>query len=204
MNQELINLIDLKGYENVQETVPGDFAKLPPGGYICRVIHSELTLSKSGKSMLVLFVDIDVGDFKGFFKNAVARVKSFNSDIKWDNSAIYRQLVFGNDGNVSRFFKGLLSCFKSSNPDAFTFNPHAFDEKALRNLIIGFVFAEEEYCKRDGTIASRVFIKFPKTVEDIRNNNFSVPDVKRIAPPVTNDPHDDFSGSPVDTADLPF
>ena len=111
MNQEMINLIDLKGYETVSETLPGDFAKLPTGGYICRVFHSELTLSKSGKSMLVLFVDIDEGDFKGFFKNAVARVKSFNSDAKWDNSAIYRQLVFGNDGNVSPFFKGLLTAF---------------------------------------------------------------------------------------------
>lgn len=197
-------MIDLKGYENVSQTLPGDFAKLPPGGYICRILHSEITLSKSGKSMLVLFVDIDEGKFKGFFRNAVNRAKSFSAQIKWDNSAIYRQLVFGNDGNVSSFFKGLLTAFKLSNPDSFTFNPHSFDEQALRNLLIGFVFAEEEYYKRDGTVATRSVIKFPKTTDDIREKNFSVPDLKKVSPQNTNYSQDDFAGTPVDSSDLPF
>lgn len=198
-------MIDLKGYEEVSPALPGEFAKLPAGGYICKIINADITKSKADNTMLVLFVDIADGDFKDFFKAAVNRVKSFNSEIKWDNTAIYRQLIFANDGKVSSFFKGLITCFEKSNP-TFKVNPHSFNEQSLRGLLIGFVFADEQYPKRDGSIGSRTFIKFPKTVSDIRDGNFKIPDTKKFEKSTepSAEQNDIFDGSPVDDKNLPF
>ena len=198
-------MIDLNGYEDVSPALPGEFAKLPAGGYICKIINAEITNSKAGNPMLVLFVDIADGDFKDFFKAAVNRVKNFNSVLKWDNSAIYRQLIFANDGKVSPFFKGLITCFEKSNP-SFKVNPHSFNEQSLRGLLIGFIFADEQYNKRDGSIGLRSFIKFPKTLSDIQDGNFKIPDTKsreKTAEP-SPEQNDIFDGSPVDDKDLPF
>ena len=190
-------MIDLQGYEDVTPALHGDFSKLPPDGYICQIVNSELTNSKAGNPMLVLSVDIAEGEFKGFFQDAAKR---FN---KWSNDAIFRQLIFGNNRRVSSFFKGLIACFIQSNP-SFNFNPRAFNEQILRGLFIGFIFAQEEYQKRDGSIATRVVVKFPRNVSDIRNKNFSVPDIKRLAPVAETQKPDGFGGTPVSDFDTPF
>ena len=194
-------MIDLTGYEDVPATAPGEFSKLPAGGYICQVINAEITTSKAGNPMLVLLLDIAEGDFQHHFKNALARVKSYSPDIKWDNSGIYRQLIFDN-GKVSRFFKGLLNCFQKSNPN-FSFKPHAFDENILRGSLIGFIFAEEEYLWND-EVKIRVFPKFPKSIEVIRAGSFSVPDIRRIEQNTTKQskPANSFTDS--NEPDLPF
>lgn len=197
-------MIDLKGYEDVQAVTPGEFPKLPAGGYVCQILHAELTKSKADNPMLVLFIDIAEGDFAGYFKDSSSRVKSFRSDSKWDNSAIYRQLIFDKGGNTSRFFKGLITCIEKSNPN-FKINPRAFDEQRLRGLLIGCLFAEEEYERRDATIGTRLFIKFPKTVDDIHSGNFTVPELKKLPATAPATPkQDDWSGTPVDNDDIPF
>lgn len=194
-------MIDLKGYDDVQAVAPGEFSKLPAGGYVCQVINAQITNSKAGNPMLVLFLDIAEGDFQHHFKNALARVKSSSPDIKWDKSGIYRQLIFDN-GKVSRFFKGLLNCFQKSNPN-FSFKPHAFDENILRGSLIGFIFAEEEYLWND-EVKIRVFPKFPKSIDVIRAGVFKVPEIKRIenSPTKQSRPANTFNDS--NEPDLPF
>lgn len=203
-----INLAD-KGYFEVNAIMPGEFSQLPPGGYICQIINAELANSKAGNPMLVLFLDIAHGDFKGHFKAAFDRVKFSNSNIKWDNSAIYRQLLFDHSsGRVSQFFKGLLSCFEVSNPN-FKINVNDFEASSLRGKFIGFIFAQEEYKKKNGEIATRVCSKFPKSVDDIQNGNFVLPELKKIPadksadkPPNYSD--FDFGSSSIDPNDTPF
>lgn len=195
--------IDLSahGYDEVPAVLQGEFPKLPPDGYICKVFNTEITKSKAGNLMLVLSIDIAEGDFQGHFLNAIKRVHS--SDIKWDSSAIYRQLIFDNNNKISRFFKGLLTCFELSNPN-FHVNLKAFDPAILRGLIIGFIFAEEEYEKRDGSISTRIFPKFPATVDKIRNHDFSVPELRKLSKPAPIQSNDSFDGEPVPTFDIPF
>lgn len=197
-------MIDLIGYEDAPAVLPGEFAKLPAGGYVCRVTNAEITKSKAGNPMIVLFIDIAEGEFARYFRNAFDRVRGSRPDIKWDNSGIYRQLIFDKDGKVSRFFKGLLTCFERSN-GKFYFNPRTFDEQILRGCLIGFIFAEEEYPKKDGTIGTRTFAKFPKVVDDIRNGNFNIPELKKleeakISPP----PKETIPDMPFDPDDVPF
>lgn len=202
-------MIDLIGYEETAAVLPGEFAKLPPGGYICNIVNAEVTNSKAGNPMLVLYLDIVEGEFAKHFRNAFERVRGSRPDIKWDNSGIYRQLIFDKTGKVSSFFKGLLTCIEKSNP-AFHFNPRTFDEHILRGCLIGFIFAEEEYFKKDGSTGSRTFAKFPKPVDVIRSGNFTVPDAKKLEDdrPSQSTPKaktgEVFIGEQVDIEDPPF
>lgn len=202
-------MIDLIGYEETTAVLPGEFAKLPPGGYICNIVNAEVTNSKAGNPMLVLYLDIVEGEFAKHFRNAFERVRGSRPDIKWDNSGIYRQLIFDKTGKVSSFFKGLLTCIEKSN-SAFHFNPRTFDEHILRGCFIGFIFAEEEYFKKDGSTGSRTFAKFPKPVDVIRSGNFTVPDLKKLEDdrPSQSTPKakngEVFIGEQVDIEDPPF
>ena len=75
-------------------------------------------------------------------------------------------------------------------------------------LFCGFVFAYEEYQRRDGDIAEAIHIKFPKSYDDICDGNFKVPDTKRLdtmlgkaLKAILDDKDDDFGGEPVDPDD---
>lgn len=199
-----INLAD-KGYFDVPAANPGEFSRLPAGGYVCRIINAELTKSKAGNLMLVLFLDIAEGEFQGYFKTATDNARKFDANKKWDNTGIYRQLLFDNSNQrISSFFKGLITCIEHSNK-TLKININDFDASILRGQLCGFIFAAEEYQKRNGSIAERVVIKFPGSIEDIRNGNFKVPETKRLektaAPPTTKD---EFDGSPVSDFEVPF
>ena len=198
-----INLAD-KGYNDIPAANPGEFTPLPAGGYVCRIINAELANSKAGNLMLILFVDIAEGDFKGFFKTATDKARKFNSDKKWDNAGIYRQLIFDSSNRVSRFFKGLITCIENSNPN-FKININDFEPSVLRGLFCGFIFALEEYQRRDESLAERAVIKFPKSTNDIRDGNFKIPDLKKFEKHDTpTDTQDPFGGTPVPEFDVPF
>lgn len=199
-----INLFN-HGFDDVPTAVQGNFQKIKPDGYICKVFNAEIVNSKAGNPMLVLYLDIDEGDFKGYFSKLSYRSKPFSSDVKWDNSAIYRQLLFDNNNKVSSYFKGLLTCFLNSNPNI-NLNLRDFDPISLRGLLIGFIFAEEEYEKRDRSIGTRIVAKFPASIDKIRCHEFQVPELKKLpskSQDIQND-NDSFAGETVPTFDVPF
>lgn len=198
-----INLAD-KGYNDVTAANSGEFSSLPAGGYVCKIINAEFANSKAGNLMLILFVDIAEGDFTAFFKTATDKARKFNADKKWDNNAIYRQLVLDSSSRVSPFFKGLISCIENSNSN-FKININDFEPSTLRGLACGFVFALEEFQRRDYSIATRSVIKFPKSIQDIRDGKFSIPDIKKIDKHDTQkESKDFFGGEPVPDWDTPF
>lgn len=200
-----INLLE-HGYNEVNAAMPGEFSSLPAGGYVCKVFNAELTKSKAGNLMLVLFIDVAEGDFHGHFKAAADRVKNFDTSKQWDNSGIYRQLLFSADGKIAPFFKGLLTCFEMSNPNL-KLNLANFDTSVLRGCLCGFVFAAEEYTKKNGEVGTRTFAKFPRSVDDIREGKFTVPELKKLqnnSAPANTAAKDDWGGTPVDPDDTPF
>lgn len=198
-----VNLAD-KGYNDVPAANPGEFVKFPAGGYVCRIIFAEFTKSKAGNPMLVLCIDIAEGDFSGYFKANTDSARKFDKNKKWDNSGVYRQLIFDNSNQrISSFFKGLITCIENSN-DNFKINVSNFEPSSLQGKLCGFVFAAEEYQKRDSSIAERTVIKFPKVVSDIRDGNFKIPDTKKFEKPPETTPKDEFDGTPFNDSELPF
>lgn len=183
---------------------PGEFSNLPAGGYVCKIVDSEFTMSKNGNDMLVLNVDIAEGDYANYFQSSVDRLKS----DKWINAAVYRQLVLDSSNNVSGFFKGLLEIIEDSNPNFTAYANGGVDNSALIGKLCGFVFADEEYQKQNGDIATRAVVRTPKTIDDIRDGNFKVPPLKKMDPskikPKTNSGDAKKADSPSPLDDPPF
>lgn len=197
-----INL-NAHGYAETRAALPGEFVKLPPGGYICLVVNAEIAYSKAGNPMLTLYLDIAEGEFKGYFGEATKRTQASNPNKRWDTGGVYRQSIFTKDNKVSPFFKGLLNLLTQDNPGA-KVNPDAFEPDCFDAATIGFVFAEEEYKFNDKT-GVRVVPKTPKTVEDIRSGNFKIPELKnKPAQETPKTDYDDLGGTPIPNDDSPF
>lgn len=195
--------LNAHGYQEVKAANPGEFVKLPPDGYVCTVVNAEAVYSKKGAPMLVLFLDITEGDFKGYFADLTKRSKQFRPDLRWDNCGVYRQMLYTNDDKASPFFKGLLSLFIADNSNV-KINFDDFEPVSLIGAQLGFVFAEEE-SDYNGKVTVKVVPKFPKHIADIREGNFKVPELKRK--PAQDAPakdYDDFGGTPIDPKDTPF
>lgn len=188
----------IEGYETAQ-ALTGEFERLKPGGYICKIIAAKEEKSKSGNKMLTLALDIDEGEQKGFFMKRFEELKKENQDpnkeVKYPNAAIYHQMLEGNEKAVG-FLKGLMTSLEASNPN-FKWN---WDEKKLVGLKCGAIFGEEEYEKMDGSIGVSCKVKFIRTIKCIQENNFKVPELKKL--PAKGDSFE-FSGA-ASADDLPF
>lgn len=188
----------IEGYETAQ-ALTGEFERLKPGGYICKIIAAKEEKSKSGNRMLTLALDIDEGEYKGFFMKRFDELKKErkdpNDEVKYPNAAIYHQMLEGNDKAVG-FLKGLMTSLEASNTN-FKWN---WDEKKLAGLKCGAIFGEEEYEKMDGSVGISCKVKFIRTTKCIQDNNFKVPELKKL--PVKGDASE-FSGA-ADDDGLPF
>ena len=188
----------IEGYETAQ-ALTGEFERLKPGGYICKIIATKEEKSKSGNKMLTLALDIDEGEQKGFFMKRFEELKKENQDpnkeVKYPNAAIYHQMLEGNEKAIG-FLKGLMTSLEASNPN-FKWN---WDEKKLVGLKCGAIFGEEEYEKMDGSIGVSCKVKFIRTIKCIQENNFKVPELKKL--PAKGDSFE-FSGA-ASADDLPF
>ena len=188
----------IEGYETAQ-ALTGEFERLKPGGYICKIIAAKEEKSKSGSRMLTLALDIDEGEQKGFFMKRFEELKKENQDpnkeVKYPNAAIYHQMLEGNEKAIG-FLKGLMTSLEASNQN-FKWN---WDKKKLVGLKCGAIFGEEEYEKLDGSIGISCKVKFIRTTKCIQENNFKVPELKKL--PVKGDSFE-FSGA-ASADDLPF
>lgn len=172
--------LNAHGYQETKAALPGEFVPLPAGGYVCNIVDAEITKSSKGNDMLVLYVDIADGEYRGYFKQALDRVKNFNSDIRWDNTGIYRQLILTKDNKIAPFFKGLIGVIEKSNDD-FVTNFNDFEPADLKGKFIGVIFGEEEYVKpKDQTVGTRTFAKTVADVHNIWEGKFTVPKKKLL------------------------
>ena len=170
-------MLDLRGYNEVYPVLPDEyFSQIPAGGYICKVVYINVTNSKAGNLMLVLYLDIAEGKFKNWFKEKVNNKKFDDVALEmnlWNNAGIYRQLIYDKTGKVSKFLKGLFVCFEKSN-DNLVITEQGFDENKLIGCKIGFVFTSKKYKKKNGESSTWTSATFPKSVEDIYNNKYSI------------------------------
>ena len=69
----------IEGYDTAQ-ALTGEYEKLKPGGYICKIIAAREEKSKSENRMLTLALDIDEGEHKGFFMKRWQELKKEQKD----------------------------------------------------------------------------------------------------------------------------
>jgi len=101
-------------------------SKMPnSGGFIGRIFNVECVLSKENKKpMMVLFLDIDEGEFKGFFKGGLRLSQTYDTDLG------------------KGIIKGIIKTAQEANPANITgadFTPTGFNEKKLIGCQVGIV-----------------------------------------------------------------
>ena len=152
-----------QNWDNVQEAA--EFERPTPGAYIARIVNVEDT---EEKEYLKIEYDFAEGNFKGYY------AELYKSKGFWGGSFIrsYKEKALP-------FFKQFKTCLEVSNRGYF------FDEdnlSAMCGRLIGIVLGEEEYCKNDGGVGTRLYVAQIRSVKAIETGDFKVPDLKKLAP----------------------
>lgn len=135
-----------------------------PGGYIARIDRVE---DNEVKEYLKIEWDFADGAYKGHNRDTFIRA-SF-----WPIT-LYRSYK----STALSFFKAFKTALEESNPG------YRFDEDNLAGMekrFIGIVLGEEEYIKNDGTLNKRLYVSQTRSLEAIRNGDFKVPPLKKLA-----------------------
>ena len=159
-------------YDQVQKLTGGG---LPAGGYVCRIVRVDETRSKNGREMLKVALDIDEGEYAGYYRDRFDSSLSFTP--KW--GCIFYQLTQDKDGNTSRGLKTFCENVKESNG----MNDLPWGEgfcDGLRGKLIGVVFGREQYQRQDGQLAMSTKPRSWKTVEEIQSCKYRVPEDKLL------------------------
>ena len=100
-----------KGYDETYSYSYTETKTLPPGGYICKVMGVKESKSKSGKDMLEISLDINDGEFKGFYADKYKA--DTRKEKKW--GCVVYQLIEDEEGNCNRGLKTFLTSIEESN-----------------------------------------------------------------------------------------
>ena len=163
-------IINFPNFDSTPSLQDGEFQKLPAGGYVCIITGADVSTSKSsGLKQLVLEVEIAEGDFAGYFKKDKYKPQ-------------YYKTIFTKEGKFSPYLKGVLMNIENSNSD---FKAAAsLNTNDLIGKKVGMVFREEDV-EKNGKIYTNINPRIAKTVDEIRNGNFTVPPAIKINKPST-------------------
>lgn len=165
-------MIKPNGYDEVQAFQ--EFKRLPKGGYICRIVKLEEAKSKNGNDMVVVYLDIADGEFKGHFMERYQN--DTRPEKKW--GCVYRQVVLDTTTQkTSSGFKGFITSVEESNPgfvNASIWNDNF--TKYFKDKYIGCIFADEHYYDTEGK--ERISTKPNRlcSVDTIKKGNYKIPD----------------------------
>lgn len=152
------------GYDAAKEAaqfVPG--AKLPVGGYVCKIMGVRYTNGENGNSdMITLQFDIVEGEHKDFFKKKYEAENS--EDKKWKGTVrIYCPKDDGTerDGWTKNNFARWTNAFEESN-SGYAWD---WDETKWKDKLIGIVFGET------GTVIDGKEVTYtePRSADSVQN-----------------------------------
>lgn len=157
----------INDFENVQATT-GEFSKPKAGGYIVEILGVvDVPLNEQTGKGDYLKIDYDIchGEFAGYYTKQNER---FGGGWFANFIRSYKETAAG-------MFKHFTNCIEESNVGY----KWAWDEKSLVHKYLGVVLGEEEYEKKDGSVGVKLVVKDVKTVEQIKNGDFKVPNIKK-------------------------
>lgn len=145
----------------------GEYARVTPGGYVCafqKLVHDER------REYVMALYDIVEGECAGKY-----------SDDFWVDKDYAHRVYLSYKPKALGMLKQRLRAITDSNPgfDAFA----AFDADNWSMFIgrrFGLVLGDEEYVGNDGTIKTRLTDVAWKTVQQIHDGDFKVPETKRL------------------------
>ena len=128
------------------QAASGETQTLPAGNYICKIMSAKIVRydGKNGKfDKLEISVDIDEGEFKGFYANDY-RSQAQWGDQKW-KGCLRPYCPTNEDSDQARrtaaIFKGIIEAIESSNPGY----KWDWDEETLKGKKVGVRFRNTEW-----------------------------------------------------------
>lgn len=155
----------------------GDFQPLPKGGYVVRILGATVHENSNGQYVKIA-ADIAEGEHQGYYNRDYQNQQS--EDKKWHCHfllSVPKDDGTEQDGWTKRKFKTFTEALEESNP-GYHFD---WDETKFKGLIIGGLFNEREYEKRDGSIGRATNFAQVCSVEMIRGNRYRIPDDRLLA-----------------------
>lgn len=177
-----------------------NFAQLPKGNYVCKIISIAEHTSKAGNAMIKIAFDVAEGEYKDFYK------KKFDEDDrenkKWPGDAVY-YMTIPTDG-CQAFITDQWDSFWANVEDSNNGYVFAGDEKTVKGKIFGGIFRIEQSQADSGQVYDHTRLFRTNTAQAVRDGKVTwVPKDKLVDGGAAGS--DDFmvipEGSPVD---LPF
>ena len=159
---------DIKGYEKT--------SSLPKGGYGLKIKDAVVKTNSVGQ-YVHLKMDIAEGDYKGYFTEDYDNQDS--EEKKWHCNyllSVPKDDGSERDGWTKRKFKTVIEVLEASNA-GYHFD---WDEEKFKGLIIGGLFNNKEYYRKDGSIGTTINLARLIPIEQVRSGNYKLPDDKRI------------------------
>lgn len=153
---------------------------LPADGYVCSILKAEECESKTGKQMIKIFFDIEVGAFKGYFRERFDSWKASADDpqsVKWPFTGTKWILLYDNEGKTNRDFKSFCTALEDSGTKVWIND--TFDVNGLRGAMVGIIFRREEH-EYQNTRSWRTVPWGFRSVEAIEKGTFNVPEDKPL------------------------
>ena len=180
---------------NVQEAGT-ESNRLPAGGYVAIIEKVE---DFPEKEYLRVTYDIAEGEYSGYY----GQLRKDHPD--WNTNGWLGAYVKSYKEAALPMLKRFCTAVSHSNGNyVFDLKKNA-DEQTLVGKYIGLVFREEEYYGNDGSVKTRLNVSYECSADKIRNNDFKVPEKKRLTPESPAAMSDGFQPIPESTAqELPF
>lgn len=196
------------GYDEAQGFQ--EFKRLPKGGYICTIKKMEEAISQNGNEMIVVYLDIADGEFKGYFADQYRN--DTRPERKW--GCVYRQVILDTTTQKTNSgFKGFMTSVEESNAGFVADKVWGADfVKFFKDKLIGCIFADEHYLNNNGEERINAKPNRVCSIQKIKSGDFKVPEdiySKGTAPKKHNAIPDvaagmGFTDMPDDEDDLPF
>lgn len=174
-------------YDKVQTL--SERPELPIGAYECIIIGAEERTFEGQNgtfSQLYIAIDINAGEYKGFYANDYQINKRSNEDAKWKGILkLYIPVDDGSDkDNLTKsIFKTATTAIEDSN------NGYHWDwnEKGLKGKKVGCVFRNEQWVYNDKQGWKAQPFKFI-SLDDLANGKFKIPQPKPHKDAIYNEP----------------
>lgn len=149
---------------------------LPEGGYELNIIGAKVENFQKCSILKIAF-DIVSGEYSGFYRERFERAKAQSPDAKW--GGVFDVFLPRDDGSeldgyTKQAFKRFITAVEKSNP-GYVWD---WNEATLRGRNFGGVFGREQFRTQDGQFKWATKCRFARSVEAIREGNFTVPDEK--------------------------
>lgn len=171
----------IQGANNIQEKTFGggsNFAPLPAGGYVCRIINVKVESTPKGAVYIKFQIDVSEGEHAGYFQRRYAADKGSQYGQKW--KGVYKIFLPKMDGDNDKYikdiarYKGLVNMLARSNNIPEPNIEMGYDPDIFKGCTIGVLFREVTKII-EGVTANYTEPAFLCETQKIRSGDFEVP-----------------------------